>query len=87
MVLSAAGSPLVAGSLLEVTMKTAQVRVKRAFFYNGEPTKVGAVLEVPAVFAAELIAAKKAERVSDEPAKTDKPQEPAAKAKGGKDAG
>lgn len=47
-------------------MKTQKVRVVRAFYWKGEPTKVGDVVEVPEVFAAELVAAKKAERVAEQ---------------------
>lgn len=42
-------------------MQTRQVRVLRAFYFNGAPTKVGDVIEVSAIFGTELIAAKKAE--------------------------
>ena len=68
MALLASGSALVAGSVLETSMQTRHVRVVRAFYFNGEPTKVGAIVEVPSVFGAELIASKKAE-AADPPAK------------------
>ena len=44
-------------------MKTEKIRVLRAFILDGQPTKVGEVIEVPAVFAVELRTAKKAEKV------------------------
>lgn len=90
MALLASGSALVAGSVLEIPMQTRYVRVLRAFYYNGEPTKVGAIVEVPAVFGAELIASKKAE-AAEAPAKPGIAGEGAGKhaskdAKGGSDA-
>lgn len=46
-------------------MKTESVKVLRPFFWKGQPTKAGDVLsDVPATFAAELVSAKKAERVA-----------------------
>ncbi len=72
MALSAAGSPLVAGggrAQEKGNMKTMEVEVVRAFFYKGEPTKVGTKIEVPAIFGAELIAAKKAKAVTADEAK------------------
>lgn len=47
-------------------MAQQKIRVKRAFFFNGAPTKVGDVIEVTSVFARELIASKKAEAVTVE---------------------
>jgi hypothetical protein len=89
MALTAAGSALVAGSVLENTMQTKRVRVLRAFMYNREPTRVASTLELPLPFALEVIAAKKAEAILDKPAATatgpdddGKPQASAAKAKG-----
>jgi hypothetical protein len=88
MTLTAAGSALVAGSVLENTMQTKRVRVLRAFMYNREPTKVDSILELPLPFALEVIAAKKAEAILDKPAATagpdddGKPQATAVKAKG-----
>jgi hypothetical protein len=61
--LLAAGSALVAGSHLEKDMQTQSVRVVRAFYYQGKPTKVGTMVELPKVFAKEMIAARKAEEV------------------------
>lgn len=52
-------------------MQTKHVRVVRAFFYNGKPTVVDSVVELPSVFAAEMVAAKKAEW-SDPPEKSQK---------------
>ena len=42
-------------------MKTKQVRVLRAFYFNSAPTKVGDIVEYSQPFAQELIAANKAE--------------------------
>ncbi len=36
------------------------VRVERPFYFNGKPTQVGQVIELPSIFAREMIAAKKA---------------------------
>ena len=80
MALLAAGSALVAGSHLEKDMQTQSVRVVRAFYYQGKPTKVGTLVELPKVFAKEMIAAKKAEEVEAAKA-VDKPAE--APARGG----
>lgn len=54
-------------------MQTKTVRVERAFFYAGKPTKVGEVLPLPHVFALEMIAAHKASAVQEkeEPKKED----------------
>lgn len=43
-------------------MKTMTVKVLRPFYYQREVQKLGAVVELPAVFATEMIAATKAER-------------------------
>lgn len=40
-------------------MKT--VRVMRPFFYERKPTKVGETIPLPALFAGEMVAARKAE--------------------------
>ncbi len=42
-------------------MQTKTVRVVRAFYFQGKSTKVGDVLDLPHVFALEMIAAHKAE--------------------------
>lgn len=66
MALLAAGSALVASLALEnQPMKTMKVRVLRAFFYNGKPTKPNETIEVPVTFGAELIAGKKVERIAE----------------------
>jgi hypothetical protein len=71
--LLAAGSPLVAGSFQENGMQAAQavkgpekqeVRVERAFYFNGKPTKVGETIELPRIFASEMIAAHKAKAIA-----------------------
>lgn len=68
-------------------MKTETVKVLRPFFWQGKPTKVGDILaEVPATFAAELVSAKKAERVDAKASTQDKAAETAQETKGGKNA-
>jgi len=67
MALLAAGSALVAGSQLETDMQEMQVkevRVLRAFYYQRKPIEVGKVLDLPKTFAAEMVAAKKAQYTS-----------------------
>lgn len=61
-VLSAAGSPLVAGSA-GAAMQTQWVEVRRAFFFEGKALSVGAVVELPLWVAAEAVHANKAARV------------------------
>lgn len=77
MPLLAAGSPLVAGSIQENDMQAAaqaklpekqSVRVERAFYFNGAPTKVGQEIELPSIFAREMIAAKKCSALASKPA-------------------
>ncbi len=60
-------------------MKTKKVKVLRAFFYNRTTQKVGAVVDLPLLFANECIAANKAASVEEEPAGV-----PAEDPKGGK---
>ena len=83
MPLSAAGSALVAGSSQESTMQaqqkqpqTASVRVVRAFYLNGKPTKVNETIDVPRLLALELKAANKVEivAVKAEPKAEEKPE-------------
>jgi hypothetical protein len=63
MALTAAGSALVAGSTQEnhMQLQVTKVRVVRAFYFDKKPTTVGTVVELPKIFASEMIAAKKAE--------------------------
>ena len=63
---------------LEERMKTMTVKVLRPFYYNREALKLGATVELPAVFALEMCAANKAERVDDVAA----PAAPSDKSKG-----
>jgi hypothetical protein len=74
MALLAAESALVAGSAgrKDMQIQNRTVRVLRAFFIHGKPTKVGDVLELPKLFALEMHAAKKVEFV--EPKAEDKPK-------------
>ena len=80
MALLAAGSPLVAGSsqekdMLQAPPKTARARVLRAFYIGGKATSVGAVVELPRVFALEMAAAKKVELLPEPKAEDMKPAE------------
>jgi hypothetical protein len=91
MVLSAAGEgfSLVAGSTPGEPMQpqqTRKVRVERAFYVSGTPTKVGDVVELPRVLALEMVAAKKATFVSEAPADKAPAGNQAADAKGKTDA-
>lgn len=63
--LSAAGSPLVAGSGVEITMKMQRVRVTRPFNFECKPIGRNAELEVPLSFAIELRAANKVEFIDE----------------------
>jgi len=65
MALLAAGSALVAGGFTETTMQlqTQKVRVLRTFYFDRKAQKVGAVVELPKIFAIEVRAANKAEFV------------------------
>lgn len=65
--LSAIGSPLVAGSNVSAMQATQRIRVERAFFLEKVVQPVGAVIEVPKHIARGLIAAGKAS-VAVEPA-------------------
>lgn len=58
--LTAAGSPLVAGAPDPTPMKTVNVKVMRPFLVRGQRQEVGAVLEVDRVLAGELTSAGKA---------------------------
>ncbi len=62
-------------------MQTKTVRVLRAFYFNSKPTKVGDVLDLPHVFALEMIAAHKAESAEKPKEVVNKPEDPP---KGGK---
>jgi hypothetical protein len=70
MVMLSAASALVAGSVAaEDAMKTQTIKVRRPFWLNGKQHFAGAVLEVPAVTAAELVAMGKAEKSEPAPPK------------------
>lgn len=61
MVMLSASSALVAGSVAAgADMKTQNVKVVRPFWFGGKQHYAGAVVEVPAVAAAELLAMGKA---------------------------
>lgn len=73
----AAGSALVAGMAISQEDKDMlSIEVTRPFFYQRELQKVGSKIDVPPVFAQELIAAKKAKAAAVE-----KPSAPQAKGK------
>jgi hypothetical protein len=61
---------------VETSMKTQQVRVDRAFYLDGKPTKVGEEIEVPYLLAVELRACNKATFIE--------PKAPAAEVKAAK---
>ena len=63
-------------------LQETEVRVVRAFYYNKRPTVVGAKVKLPKVFAAEMVAARKAEFVDPEPEQA--PATEKAVGKGGK---
>lgn len=83
----AAGSVLVAGAQQEnpMALQIKNVRVTRAFYYQGKLLPVGATTPLPKVFALEMKAANKCELLPDDPpaatppavlpAATDKPQQ------------
>ena len=48
-------------------MKTKKVTVLRAFYFNRAVQALGSVVELPSVFADEMIAAKKAEPFYEQP--------------------
>lgn len=76
--LSATGSPLVAGGGVETHMKMQRIRVIRPFNLDGKPTAKNAEIEVPLSFAVELRSANKAEFI--EPKPESKPEPAPAKA-------
>lgn len=57
------GAALIGGRAIptEAMMTTRKVLVLRAFYFNREIQKQGTVVELPGVFASEMISAKKAE--------------------------
>ncbi len=63
------GAALIAGRPLQTehSMKTKKVTVIRAFYFNREIQALGRVVELPSVFADEMIAAKKAEPCYEQP--------------------
>lgn len=68
-------------------MKTMRVKILRKFFFERKVQDIGATPELPAVFALEMIAANKAERIVEtEPPAASSPKEEG-KGKDGKHAG
>jgi hypothetical protein len=59
------GAALIGGRSIprEMMMLTKKVKVVRAFYFNREIQKKDAVVELPSLFASEMIAAKKAEAI------------------------
>lgn len=64
------GAALIGGRALptEGMMTTRKVHVLRPFYFNREVQKQGTVVELPGVFASEMISAKKAEPYLEPPA-------------------
>lgn len=60
------------------------VRIVRAFYFNGKPTKVGETIELPRLFALEMKAAHKVEIVAAKA--EDKPEPKKAEARAGQKA-
>ena len=58
-----------------VLMKTMRVKIVRPFYYDRKVQKSGDIVELPAVFAVEMIAANKAEGIEPEPAPATAPTE------------
>lgn len=89
MALLAAGSVLVAGGVLEDSMSAIRnIKVVRAFYWQGKPLSVGTTKELPTAFALEMCASGKAEIISIPLTKTAEPdsQAQATRNRGGKDA-
>lgn len=67
--LLATGSSLVAGSIAAPNMvKTKHIRAARAFYWQGAVVPLGRTIEVPAAFAAEMVALNKAAFADPPPA-------------------
>jgi hypothetical protein len=64
--LTAAGSPLVAGSAPETKMAQVKIKVTKGFYIGGQLQAVGSVVEVGDTLAADLIARQKATKDLDE---------------------
>ena len=71
--LSTVGNPLVAGAA-PTPMATRFIKVLRAFYFQNAVQSVGSVIEVPALFAAEVIHSNKA--APCEPPKAEPKAEP-----------
>ena len=70
--LTTASAPALVGAA-DTPMVTKRIRVERAFRYGGETLAAGAELEVPANFAAEMVACRKAVIVTSPPAPASAP--------------
>lgn len=85
MALLAAGSALVAGSVLEDSMPAIRnIKVVRAFYWQGTALPIGTIKELPTAFALEMCASGKAEIIQLEKAASQ--EVPPARTRGGKDA-
>jgi hypothetical protein len=58
------------GKFMALAQPSWTIKVTRAFYYNGEPQKVGKILTVPAGFGAEMVSFNKAEKVESYQAPT-----------------
>jgi hypothetical protein len=67
--LSAAGSPLVAGSTPGADMSTKNVKVTKGFYIGGKLQEIGAVVAVPEALARDLVYRQKGE-ITDEAVRT-----------------
>lgn len=68
-------------------MKTMRVKVLRKFYFDRKVQELGSVVELPAVFAVEMIAANKAERIEESAPSASPPVKEKAKGKDGDHAG
>ena len=64
-----------------IKMETKKVLIKRAFMFNGTPTVVGKIIDLPRIFALEMCAANKAEFAKEADVKVTETKEKAASAK------
>ena len=66
--LTASGSPLVAGTLTNMaTQAHRKIRVNRPFYYEGKLRPVGEEFTVPTLLYSELVTARKCELAENEP--------------------
>ena len=82
--LTAVGSPLVAGSIASANTMTKKVKVLRSFMRDRKPTKVGDVVELTELGALEVVSSHKAEYVTEPTAPPIDPESNASKGRGSK---